>query len=159
MGYARELRGWLCRYPPSRGSFFEKLSCAWNLHRLDCSFFSAAKGDLLPENRNPPRPDKERTLPIRSCDPQRQIEEIGIGTIETGKCVDLVVLDANPLMDIGNTRRMRRYRYPFYLLSSDIAVRLPIPEPLFLPFDWSGSDRRQSNRVGRPGILSYHHSN
>jgi imidazolonepropionase-like amidohydrolase len=47
-------------------------------------------------------------LQATTLNPARYLgREKDLGTIETGKVADLVLLDANPLDDISNTRKIR----------------------------------------------------
>ncbi len=47
-------------------------------------------------------------LQTATLNPARYLgKEKDLGTIETGKLADLVLLDANPLDDISNTRKIR----------------------------------------------------
>ena len=49
-----------------------------------------------------------QAIPAATLNPARYLgREKELGTIETGKLADLVLLDANPLDDISNTQKIR----------------------------------------------------
>jgi hypothetical protein len=66
-----------------------------------------------------------------------------LGSIEPGKLADLVILDANPLDDIRNTRRIDRVMKNGFLYSGMDAARVypdPAPAPAVRSFRGNGSD-------------------
>lgn len=77
--------------------------------------------------------------------------EKDLGTVEAGKIADLVLLDANPLDNIGNTRKIAAVVYGGRVFDrsaldgmlakvQDLAARKPIGEVLFKTVQEKGAD-------------------
>ncbi len=96
--------------------------------------------------------------------------EKDLGTVETGKIADLVLLDANPLDNIGNTRKIAAVIYGGRVFDrsaldgmlakvEDLAGRKPIGEIMFKTIQEKGADAAVAQyhefKTTQPGVYDF----
>ncbi len=91
-------------------------------------------------------------MKLATLDGARAIEmEKDLGTVDTGKIADLVLLDANPLMDVANTHKIVGIFVHGRWLSKDV-LRQHLEDALT---QFSKLDKRMKLHIKRPNLISH----
>jgi len=112
-----------------------------------------------------------QALQAATLNPARFLgREKDLGTVETGKIADLVLLDANPLDNIGNTRKIAAVIYGGKVFDrsaldgmlakvQDLAGRKPIGEIMFKTIQEKGADAAVAQyrelKTTQPGVYDF----